>query len=386
MTTHGTGYAWKHPQAALAAASPTNWKFRHLLDGTGTAITPYQQIPDFDTDLGPVLDQDCMAWSNGKCTNPAGSPACTRFAATAIRNWQEFQDGAGGYPFTSAEALQSYNELKSGVTGLWPGDSIPYADGDIPLYAWQYEQKAGSADASGMRHVIAAYYQLDYSFGQTEQQWLDEFFSVLQAFGPVSVSSAWPDGWFASPVNGVMPTPGGATAGHMWAVKGKKTLADGTVTARCRQSWGSGWGVTDSFGRPGEFLIPVSYFALTAQLGLHECWKTIDATGEWPAPPPPAPPVPPEPVMSTVPLWGSPQLVDLAIGVQTFDRDDGKTPLTPITGPKPGPVTVVSPGAFDTAGKQLIVRISHGGINQEAIVNVADAKNPRPLYAAQVVK
>ena len=377
--THGTGYAWMHPEAIRAAASPTNWKFRHLLDGTGTPITPYQQIPDFDNDLGPVLDQ-------------GSSPACTRFAATGIRNWQEFRDG-GLYPFTSAEALASYNELKSGVPGLWPGDSIPYADGDIPLYAWQYEQKAGSADANGKRHVIAAYYQLDYTSGQTEQQWLDEFFSVLAAFGPVSVSSAWPAGWFADPKSrgGVMPSPGGATAGHMWAVKGKLTLTAAQmqalgilgslsgVMARCRQSWGSGWGVTDSFGRSGEFLIPVEYFAMTAQLGLHECWKTIDVTGEWPAPPPPPPT--PEPVNMTVPLQGSPQLVDLAVGVQCYERNDGKTPLVQI---KSGGNGVLSPGSYSAT--QLVVRISIGGIVQEAVVNASDAKNVRPLYTAQAVK
>ena len=362
--THGTGYAWKHPSALAAATDPRNWTFRHLLDGTGTTVTPYQQIADFDNDLGPVLDQ-------------GSSPACTRFAITGIRNWQELQDGAPSAPFTSAEALASYQALKSGVPGLWPGDGIPYADGDIPVNAWNFESKVGSTDANGKTHVIAAYYQLDKQSAQTEQDWLDEFFNVMAAFGPVSVASAWPNNWFPFPANGVMPTPGGASAGHMWAVKGKRTLADGTIVAVCRQSWGSSWGLTDSFGRGGEFLIPVSYFQYTQQLGLWECWKTLDAKtpGEWPAPP-----VPPEPNM-TVPLQGSPQLVDLAVGVQCYERNDGTTPLVQI---KSGGAGVFSPGALSAT--KLVVRISTGGVVQEAIVNASDATNARPLYSAAQVK
>jgi hypothetical protein len=373
VTTHGTGYAWKHPQAALAAASPTNWKFRHLL--AGATLTPYQQIPDFDYDLGPVLNQ-------------GSSPACTRFSVTGIRNYQEKQDGAPDFPFDSAEALLSYQRLKSGY-GAWPGDGIPYAAGDIPLNVWRYEQLVGSQDAAGEFHTIANYYQDDAYSGQTEQQWLDEFFNVMLLAGPVSVSSGWPNNWMPDPAPslGVMPTPGGASAGHQWAAKGKKTLTAAQmaqigypslsgIMVRNRQGWGwPGWGIVDSFGRGGEFLIPVEWFAYTTQLGLHECWKSVDKPGEWPAPP-----APPEPAM-TVKLIGSPQLVDLAVGTQCYQRADGTTPLVTI---KSGGTGVFSPGAFSTT--QLVVRISTGGIVQEAIVNATDAKNARPLYAAQVVK
>ena len=348
---HATGYAWKHPAAAIAAADSRNWTFSTLL--AGAALIPYQLIPDFDLDLGPVLNQ-------------GDEPACTRFAVTAIRNGQELID-EGSAPFSSAEALQSYRYLKAGdPSGVWPGDGIPYGVGDIPLYVWQYEKAVGSVGPDGKTRKIAGYYQNDKQPSDTNQSWLDLVFNVLVTAGAVSVSSAWPDNWFPNPApSGVMPYPGGAASGHMWAVKGKKTI-NGVIHARCRQSWGADWGAIDTHGRSGEFLIPVSYFALVSRLGLNECWKTVDVIDDHPSP-----------EVGMLPVYSiAPAYVDLAIGVQCF-KEDGKAALVKVSS---GGANRFSPG-LAYAGKRA-VEITTGGVRQYAVVNLADCTNVRPIPPA----
>jgi hypothetical protein len=355
VAPHGTGYAWKHPDALAAATNLKNWTFTTLL--AGTTVVPYQQLPDFDWDCGPTLNQ-------------GSEPACTRFGVTAVRNYQELLD-EGSAPFTSAEALQSYKYLKWGdPSGVWPGDGIPYAGGDIPLNVWKYEQLIGSVGPDGKNRKIGPYYQLDKTPSDTDQSWLDEFFNVMHDFGPVTVSSAWPTNWFPDPApSGVMPNPSGATAGHMWAVKGKKTI-NGVIYARCRQSWGDGWGVVDTHGHGGEFLIPVAQFALVYILGLAECWKTVDILGDHPTP---LPEVGMLPVYSIAPAY-----VDLAIGVQCF-KEDGKTPLVKVSS---GGAGRFSPG-LAYAG-QRAVEINTGGIRQYAVINSVNCTNVRPFAPVPV--
>lgn len=281
------------------------------------------------------------------------------FGAHHVRNWQEWKDEQD-YPYDSVAALAAYSNLKSGA-----GDGIPYADGDIPLNVWRFLQTNGSAGTDGRIRKIESYYQLDKTAEQTEQEWLDLFFNTILLYGPVTVATAWPNNWFVNPApSGVMPNPGGSSTGHMFSVSGKRTI-NGVICAACDQSW-IDWGVIDPNGDTNVFYIPVDMFAMTAQLGLWECWKTFDVLGDHPVIPIPPKPQPESGMLSIYTV--DPVYLDLAIGTQLY-KEDG----SPLTTVHSGGSHLFSPGLANATHRA--VAISTGGVRQYALVAITDCKN-----------
>jgi hypothetical protein len=253
------GYLYDRPEAIAARTKPTNWSMALLVP------EPIALPDDFDTDCGPVLDQD-------------GTPACVAFSATAVRAWGQHVD-VGQWQFDTPSATMAYAWLKNGH-GDWPGDGAPDAEGSWPLAVWSMAKQVGIPNTSGMGSLIAAYYQLQGSAGTDE--WIATQQSVIYAYGPVTVAYTWPSNWWTCPTTGLLPYPSGVVGGHQWIRKGWTTGPVGTIYSgrspsgrywRNRQSWGT-YGATDRFGRTGEFLTP---FELDGDyLAIGEVWKTID--------------------------------------------------------------------------------------------------------------
>lgn len=332
------------PLAVAAREDPRNFSMASLI----TADVP---VPDtFDWDLGPVLDQD-------------GVGACVAFAATAIRSGQERID-EGSWEFDSVSAMKTYGWLKKGH-GAWPGDGIPNVEGSYPQAVWKMARVEGIPGKDGTARRIAAYYQLQGTAGSAD--WIDTQLQVLLQYGPVSVSSAWPNNWWTCGSSGLLPWPSGNAGGHMFVKKGflltgpKGPASVGKSPTgrywRYRQSWGSNYSRRDRFGRVGEFLLPFEAdvaYPIFGEGG--EVWKTIDIKGDDPTP-----------EAQMVPAKDkTARMLRLAAGVQLFDISSG-APLVKMS----SAATVHSPFAVSTT--QYAVVITTGGVQQLARVNTADA-------------
>jgi hypothetical protein len=348
---HSLGYVIDHPLAVAARTSPRNWSALLLVP----IAVP---VPDdFDEDLGPVLDQD-------------GIGACVAFSAASVRSWQEWYD-EGRWAFNNASAFLGYDWLKHGH-GAYPGDGVD-AEGSYPLAVWTLAKVEGLPGADGLARKIAAYYQLQGAPGSAA--WIDLQIQVLLQYGPVTVSSAWPNNWWTCPSSGLLPYPSGHAGGHQYVRKGfwlkgpVGPLASGLSPSgrywRHRQSWGA-YGRTDKFGRSGEFLTPFEADAAYPNLQIGEVWKTLDII-DYPKP---------EPAM-TLPIYNAApfdQRVDLAAGTQLY-ATDGTTPLVKIG--LAGAWGVRSP--FAVSATKRLVRITTLGITQGAIVATAACSNMAPF-------
>jgi hypothetical protein len=257
------GYLIDDPLAIAAREKPENWPMQ-LLVPTSVPVPD-----DFDTDCGPTLDQD-------------GVGACVMFSATSVRSYQEKADELG-WKFSSQSAFVGYKWLKNGH-GAYPGDGAPDAEGSYPLAVWTLAKVEGIPGSDGIGRKIAAYYQLRGTPG--DQAWIDTQIQVLLQYGPVTVSSAWPNNWWtADAKTGLLPYPAGIAGGHQWVRKGYTLKGPvGPISAglsptgrywRNRQSWGQ-YGATDRFGRSGEFLTPFEGDSAYYNLQIGEVWKTLD--------------------------------------------------------------------------------------------------------------
>jgi hypothetical protein len=353
------GYLIDHPAAIAARNDPRNWPLELLVP----VAVPVPVA--FDTDCGPTLDQD-------------GTPACVAFSATEVRSYQERTD-EGKWAFSTTSATRAYSWLKNGHDA-WPGDGAPDGLGSYPLAVWRMAKQVGIPGIDGVGRPISAYYQLQGTPG--DPAWIDLMLQVILQFGPVTVSSAWPNNWWTVPATGHVPAPAGVVGAHQWARKGYKlngpvgpTHLGLSPTGRYwanLQSWGT-YGHTDEYGRSGTFYTPFEGDHDWSQMQIAEVWKTIDVD-EYPNPTP-------EPTNMTLPIYNPgpwDQAVDLAIGTPIW-APDGKTPLTKVANSLTG---VRSP--FAVSATMRLVRITTGGVLQGGLVATTACKNMRPFVPTDV--
>lgn len=151
-----------------------------------------------------------------------------------------------------------YQDLKD--TGLFtPNQSLFYSQiggtssGAVPRIALNQMLNVGYPPVSGSAttHRIKAYYVVPVTKLAIQQ--------AIIAFGPVLIASPWYNSWFR-PVNGVLPAPSTIAGGHEFYALGWESRG-----LRCRNSWGTAWGLG------GDFILPWSMLHLA-----NEAWKTID--------------------------------------------------------------------------------------------------------------
>lgn len=152
-----------------------------------------------------------------------------------------------------------YQDLRD--TGLFaPNQSLFFsqiggtANGAVPRVALNQMLTAGYPPVSGAAtdHRIAAFYAVPVAAIDIQ--------SAIMSFGPVLLVTPWYNSWFR-PVNGVLPAPDTQVGSHEFYVLGWDARG-----LRCRNSWGSLWGLG------GDFILPWSMLHLA-----YEAWKSVDA-------------------------------------------------------------------------------------------------------------
>ena len=354
MTTEPT----VQPFATGALPTPPDklaqgWDVRLALAAAPTAAPAKFHHPG----CGPTLNQ-----------LPYG--ACVGFGVTAVHAAQEFADEGRQLLPNVLDALRLYADSK----GLsWPptGQGWDPVEGTWPALVLAHAKARGlpTKDGSPPRR-ISAYYLLGVPDGSLA--FLDVFQQTLQQLGPVLLSTLWPHNWFSVLAGGYMQPPSFAFApsGHAYEACGWVTgcplnYPGCQYDTIAHQSWGP-WGKDPEF--KDHFRIHSPHLALVGK----EAWKSVDISGDAPAPPPP-----PEGKM-TLPIYDAApkhQLVDIAVGTQLY-ATDGKTPLVKLSS---GGTGIGSP--FATSATQRLVRVSVGGIIQGAIVATAACANLRPIAA-----
>ena len=337
------GYLIDDPAAIAARTDPRNYDMADLI------AAPIAAPSELDHDLGEVLDQD-------------GVGACTIFAASSVRSWQEHALDEHTWEFNTASAFDAWSWLKNGHAP-WPGDGLN-GDGSIPLYVWQMAKMVGIPGKDGIGRKIESYWQLQGDPGSPA--WIETQIQVLNQFGPVTVATAWPHNWWTCPSNGILPPPGGIIGAHMYVRKGYTmngpvgpTSEGKSPTGRYwkhRQSWGQ-YGRTDGFGRSGEFWFPfeadtASEYAHAIRIG--EIWKTIDILGDDPTPSPGGDMVPAKDKLA--------RLIAAPINTQVYALETGAPLVKLSTAAK-----LYSPFAYSTT--QWAVILVTGGTQQLVRVN-----------------
>jgi hypothetical protein len=169
--------------------------------------------------------------------NQGASPRCVAYSSGGSKVYQDLRD-----------------------TGLFtPNQSLFYAQiggtatGAVPRVALSQMLNYGYPPATGLpsAHKIKAYYAVPTAQLAIQQ--------AIMAFGPVLIASPWYNSWFR-PVNGVLPAPDTVAGGHEFYALGYETRGP-----RCRNSWGTAWGIG------GDFILPWSMLHLAS-----EAWKTLD--------------------------------------------------------------------------------------------------------------
>lgn len=336
------GYLDDHPSAIASQTSPHHWDMALMMAGVPTLPIPSRWL---SPDLRPTaLDQD-------------GIGACVAFAATTIRDAQDFTDwgkhlyATGSNGTTKSGAFLAYDWLKHGH-GTFPGDGIPDVEGSYPEAAWKLARAEGIPDATDKPHRITAYYAHAFE-SDADLAFLQ---GVLLAWGPVNVASPWPANWMAAPsgANHLMPSPVGRAGGHSYTIVGWETYG-GVMYLTCMNSWGF-WGSAQGLFRfPADWLYQLP-------LGPQVIWKTVD-----------------EKDGLAMPLTLTDKvsrILDTHVGAPLLSTANPATVLTTV---KSGELGIASAAAL-TSGTTAYyaVIVSVGGVIQLAALKQSDATNVRP--------
>jgi hypothetical protein len=89
--------------------------------------------------------------------------------------------------------------------------------------------------------------------------------------GPVLAGTNWLQDMFRPPKTGIVSVTGAVAGGHCYLVDGVSAAKiKGQLALRCRNSWGSAWGLS------GNFYVRATDFAGLMQNG-GEAWAVIEA-------------------------------------------------------------------------------------------------------------
>jgi hypothetical protein len=185
--------------------------------------------------------------------NDPVSGGCVPFSTTTVKQYQERQQ-TGQWYYNDASAIRLHRRCKQ-IDGT-PGE------GTFPRVALQVAKTEGIRAINGHNYLIASYYTL------AEGDVLDNIKRTLTFYKrPVLLATSWYSNWFGLGRNYTIKPPNGqVVGGHQITVYGYTTLIDGSITLRCINSWGTGW------GNKGRFNMPWAY----VRGDIWDIWATID--------------------------------------------------------------------------------------------------------------
>jgi len=179
-------------------------------------------------------------------SNQGNTPRCVAFSTAGTKNWQDKKDQKKFFDFDEAHFFRDIGGTSQGAYLRTAMDRMLRVG--YPVVSWLSPNERW--------HRIRAYYAVPKTTLSIKQ--------AVATFGPLNVASPWYNSWM-HPVTGMLPAADYAIGGHAYVITGWDDSRGGGAF-RCRNSWGTSWGLG------GDFYIKYSVFTSRA----YEVWKSLD--------------------------------------------------------------------------------------------------------------